>query len=211
MFGLAVIVVGALYLMLLVWATAGGWRLGIDWRGKKPWLGAIIGFLIVFLPVFWDWIPTIVVHKYYCAKDSGFWVYKTLDQWKAENPGVMETLVVNKGAPSRYERFDDGHGETSTYLLNDRFNWIVTQQDFSAFLPIIRVEQQVKDVNTGEVLARYTNYGAGNSVKNTVGPPGPLKFWLHNAYCSGGEWNQGLMYSFEHSVRGAETSRVQNR
>lgn len=207
MFGLIVFGLLGIYLLLLAWATRRGWRWGVEkkgWTGRKRYLGAAIGFLIVYLPVFWDWLPTVAVHQFYCAKDSGFWVYKTVDQWKAENPGGMETLVVNKGAPSRHERFDDGRGKTDTYLLNDRFNWIVIQQDIFSMLPIIRTEQQVKDVQKNEVLARYVNFGAGNSVKYTIGPPGPLKFWLRNTSCIGGERNQGLMYSFEHDIRGTE-------
>ncbi|TCV80125.1 hypothetical protein [Sulfurirhabdus autotrophica] len=27
---------------------------------------------------------------------EGFWFYKTLNQWKAENPGVMETLTTQR-------------------------------------------------------------------------------------------------------------------
>jgi len=67
--------------------------------GSK-WRWGVGAFLLVFLPIFWDWLPTVATHQYYCAKDSGFWVYKTLEQWKDENPGVMETLVYNKGEPS---------------------------------------------------------------------------------------------------------------
>jgi hypothetical protein len=143
----------------------------------------------VYLPVFWDHIPTVVAHNYYCEKEAGFWVYKTVEQWKAENPGVAEMLVANRGAPSRYEPYDDGHGKTDTYLLNDRFNWVVSQQDVSSLLPIIRIEQQVKDVQKNEVLARYVDFATGNSVKHTSGPPGPLKFWLHSSHCVGGAMN----------------------
>jgi hypothetical protein len=197
MFGLVVLIVMVLYLWLLIWATRRGWRWGIEkkgWAGRKCWLGAGIGFLIVYLPVFWDFIPTVAVHQFYCAKDSGFWVYKTLDQWKAENPGVIELLVANKGAPSREERFDDGHGRADTYLLNDRFNWIVIEHDILPLLPIIMKEQQVKDVAKNEVLARYVDFGSGNSVKNFVGMP--LKFWLHNGNCSGGEISKSKLIHF---------------
>jgi len=164
--------------------------------GSSKWRWGIAAFLLVFLPIFWDWIPTVAVHQYYCAKESGFWVYKTLDQWKAENPGVMETLVANKVAPQTQERFDDGHGVTDTYLLNDRFNWIIIKQDISSLLPIMRFEQQVKDVKKNEVLARYVDFATGNSIKNTVGPPGPLKFWLHSGHCIGGEMNDSKLAHF---------------
>lgn len=201
--GFVIVIVGALYLLISVGVVIGAVSFARK-GGLSPWRWGWGAALVMWLIPFWDWIPTVAAHKYYCSTEAGFWVYKTLDQWKAENPGVMEGLVANKGSPTSYEEFDDRHGKTSTYLLNERFNWIVTQQDYSDLLPIIRVEQQVKDVKTGMVLARYIDFGSGNSVKNTVGPPGPMKFWLHNSSCIGGERNQGLMYSFEHTIRGAE-------
>lgn len=201
--GFVIFVALGLYLLISIGVVVGAVSYA-NKRGKSAKRWAISAALVMYLIPFWDWIPTVAVHQYYCAKDSGFWVYKTLDQWKAENPGVLEGLVANKGAPSRQVQFDGGHGRTDTYLLNDRFNWIVTQQDISTVLPIVRTEQQVKDVQKDEELVRYVNFGAGNSVKNTIGPPGPLKFWLRNTSCINGERNQGLMYSFEHNIRGAK-------
>jgi hypothetical protein len=201
--GLVIFGAMALYLVIAIFVVTGAIsHARKNGKSVKRWgWGAA---LVMYLIPFWDWIPTVAMHQYYCATEAGFWVYKTPEQWSKENPGVMETLVTNKGVPNRNERFDDGHGEKDIYLLNERFNWIVTQQDFSVVLPIIRSEQQVKDAKTTEVLARYVNFSTGNSVKNTVGPPGPMKFWLHRGHCAGGERNKGLMYSFEHSIRGAE-------
>jgi hypothetical protein len=137
--------------------------------------------LVMYSFVFWDWLPTVAVHQYYCAKDSGFWVYKTLDQWKAENPGVMETLVANKGAPSNY--VGDAENYTETYFLNSRFTWVVKK---SGPFPLNRWrrEQQVVDSKTGEVLARYVDFSTGNG--NIGGEP-ELRFWLHSDYCNGGQ------------------------
>jgi len=201
--GLVVFGVMALYLALSVGAVF--WAVGhAKKHGKSVKLWGFGAAFIMYNLVFWDWIPTVVAHKYYCSTEAGFWVYKTVDQWKAENPGVMETLPSpsKTGSPSKHNRFESGHGKTTTYLLNDRFNWIVTQEDISSLLSIIRTEQQVKDMKTGDALARYVDFGSGNSVKNTIGPPGPLKFWLSNGHCSGGDRNQGLMYLFEQAVQG---------
>jgi hypothetical protein len=52
--------------------------------------------LVMYLIPFWDFLPTLAVHQYYCAVEPGFWVYKTLDQWKQENPGVMEQLLTSQ-------------------------------------------------------------------------------------------------------------------
>ncbi|MDO9053914.1 MAG: hypothetical protein Q7U37_08315 [Gallionella sp.] len=195
MMGLVILVAIGLYLLIsfgvVAWAISHAKKSG---KSAKRWgWGAA---LAMYLIPFWDWIPTVAVHQFYCAKDSGFWVYKTLDQWKVENPGVMETLVANKGAPQTQDRFDEGHGVTDTYLLNDRFNWIIIKRDIFSLLPIMRFEQQVKDVKKDEVLARYVDYATGNSIKNTIGPPGPLKFWLHSGHCGGGEMNDSKLAHF---------------
>jgi len=206
MIGLIVYGLIGVYLVLLIAVTVWGYRHAAK-KGlprKQRWLWAAGGFLLVYLPVFWDWIPTVVAHQYYCVKDSGFWIYKTLDQWKAENPGVIETLVANKGAPSRYELYDNGHGKLNVYLLNERFNWNVRQKDISGVLPIIRIEQEVKDIKKNELLARYIDFATGNSVKDTVGPPGPLKFWLHSAHCIGGGFDQDALRNFRNNFMGAE-------
>ena len=160
--------------------------------------------MAAYLLVFWDHIPTVLLHNYYCKKEAGFWVNKTLDQWKAENPGVMETLIASKGEPFRHEPFDDGHGKMDTYLVNDRFTWMVTQQDIFTWLPIIRTEWQIKDIQEDEILARYVDFGTGNSVKNTAGPPGRLKFWLSDPYCVNGEDRAIRSARFFRQFAGAE-------
>ncbi|MFL6581541.1 MAG: hypothetical protein ACJ8G2_12430 [Burkholderiales bacterium] len=187
------LVIGITFLLAIPMAVGYAKR-----TGRSKWLWAFGTFRVLGLPIFGDWIPTVVMHKYYCAMESGFWTYKTLEQWKAENPGVMETLAANQGAPSKQERFDDGHGTTDFYFLNDRFNWTVSKHDVSRLLPIIRTEQEVKDVKKNEVMARYVDFGIGHSVQESTSS---VKFWLHNGHCIDGELNQGLMYSSEHDVR----------
>ena len=201
MFGLIVFGLLGIYLLLLIAVTRWGYRLA-EKKGlprKKRWLWAAGGFLIVYLPVFWDFIPTVAVHQYYCAKDSGFWVYKTLEQWKAENPGGMEGLVANKGAPST--RQGDMENYTDTYFLNQRFNWIVKHNGRFLFNRW-RHEQEVVDTKTNEVLARYVDFSSSQE-RQQAGWNG-WKFWLASRNCIGGEHNQGQMYSFEHNIRGAE-------
>ena len=96
--GAVILPLMGIYLLLLIVGTAYGWR----WAKRRGYstakraLCAFGGFLIVYLPLMWDLIPTDLAHRYYCKKEAGLWIYKTLDQWKAENPGVFETLVYNK-------------------------------------------------------------------------------------------------------------------
>lgn len=191
--GLVIILALGLYLAIsmgvIAWAINYAKKNG---KSAKRWgWGAA---LAMYLLVFWDWIPTVVAHKYYCATEAGFWVYKTPEQWKKENPGVMEGLVsynknpggFNVDWPSQHEQRNDGHQEISTNHVNARFNEVVSQQDISSVFPIIREEKVLFDIKKNDVIARYVDFGTGNSVKNPIGPPGPLKFWLSNPDCIDG-------------------------
>ncbi len=201
--GFVVFVALGLYLLISIGVVKGA----VAYARKSSKSAMRWGFgaaLVMYLIPFWDWIPTVAMHRYYCATEAGFWVYKAPEQWKQENPGVMETLVEKKGAPSRDEKLDDGRRRTTTYLLNERFNWVVTKQDISNILPIIRTEQLVTESKRNEVLARYVDFSTGNSVKNTIGPPGPMKFWLHTLSCQNGGQNQDSLRDYRDQFRGRE-------
>ena len=181
-------------------------------HGRSKWRWGIGAFLIVYLPIFWDWIPTVAVHQYYCAKDSGFWVYKTLDQWKAENPGVMERLVsynknpggFNVDWPSQHELRDGGHQKININHINEHFDVIVNWQDVFEVLPVVRTENLLIDRKKNQVLARYVDFSTGNSVIKSVGPLGSLKFWLHSGSCIGGRDEQAKFGNFYLQFEGSE-------
>jgi hypothetical protein len=149
-------------------------------KSAKRWgWGAV---LVMYLIPFWDWIPTVATHQFSCVKDSGFWVYKTLDQWKTENPGVADMLVATKGAPSA-----DG-----AYILNQRFKRPVKRTG-PLFVNRWRWEQQVIDSKTNEILARYVDFSTGNG--NIGGEP-PIRFWLQSDHCIGGAMNGSRLFHF---------------
>lgn len=165
--------------------------------GRNKWAWGVGVFLLIFLPVFWDWIPTVLMHKYYCSTEAGFWVYKTVDQWKAENPGVMETLVANKGAPSK--RKGDMKNYTNTYFLNQRFHWVVKHNGRFLFNRW-RHEQEVVDTKTNEVLARYVDFSTAQEQRQ-AGWSG-WKFWLVNEHCPEGGSNQDSLRNFRNNFIG---------
>ncbi len=159
--------------------------------GKNKWLMGIGAFLLVYLPLFWDWIPTVVAHRYYCEKEAGFWVYKTLDQWKTENPGVVEGLIMTRVSPST--RKGDMKNYTDTYFLNQRFNWIVKHNGQLLFNRW-RHEQEVVDSKTGEVLARYVDFSTSQE-RQQAGWSG-WKFWLASWHCIDGAINDSKLAHF---------------
>lgn len=172
-----------LYIPFSVWVIRRAIRYARE-NGKSAKRWGWGAALVMYSLVFWDWIPTVAVHQYYCAKDSGFWVYKTLDQWKAENPGIAKTLVANK-EPVVIQ---------NAYVLNQRFNWVVKQERYFPLNYMMREEQQVVDSKTGEMLARYVDYSTSHE-RRQAGWSG-WKMWLDSPHCSSGEMNDSKLYHF---------------
>ena len=197
----------ALGLYLLVSVVVVGLATGhAQKKGKSAlrWGGGAA--LVMFLIPFWDWIPTVAVHQYYCSKDAGFWVYKTLDQWKVENSGVLETLVANEGTPPT--RVGDDTNFTDTYFLNKRINKVVQKKPIFSALHIFRIKQEVIDTKTNQVLARYVDFSSGypNGIAGIAPRNAGItagKFWLARARCSdGGMHPQHQFYEFERLLTG---------
>lgn len=195
--GFVIVMVGAVYLLIsfgvVVWAVNYAKK-----HDKSPirwgW-GAALG---MYLLVFWDWIPTLVTHKYYCSTEAGFWVYKTPEQWKAENPGVMETLVANKGTSST--RKGDMENFTDADILNQRINNVLKKSGPHLFNRW-RWEQEVMDSKTNEVLARSVDFSTGNG--NISGADIPLKVWLQSDGCTGGSAvNDSRFHAVRHQFLG---------
>jgi hypothetical protein len=155
---LALVVVAVIITYLVLWIVVVTVTYKIVRRRgatrKTAWYAAGLACLIMFLIPFWDWVPTIAAHRYYCWKDSGFTVYKTLDRWKQENPGVAETLVRTEGAPTVKE------GNTLKYLLNQRFIWEVRDRHLP-LLPVAIREDRLVDRTTNAVLARAVDVTTG--------------------------------------------------
>lgn len=174
MIGLIVYGAALVYLLIAIVVV----RLAIRYarghgRSAKRWgWGAA---LVMYLIPFWDWLPTVATHQYYCAKDSGFWVYKTVDQWKAENPGVMEALVYKKDMP----HIQTPYGRAT--VLNQRFLYIYKYEGPFPFNRW-RIETEIRDNKNGEVIARQINFSTSQE-RREAGWSG-WKIWLDSERCS---------------------------
>lgn len=173
MFGLAYLVALVVYLLISIgvvrWAISYARKNG---KSAKRWgWGAAF---VMYNIVFWDWMPTVAVHQFYCAKDSGFWVYKTLDQWKVENPGGMETLHLTL-QPSQRTAYGD------VDILDERFAIETHRRQPVPFLTTTIAERRIVDRKTGEILEMAVDVGSG--VGNS-GIGGGLKFWINQKPCA---------------------------
>jgi hypothetical protein len=64
----------------------------VNKRGYSGRKWGVTVFLLMLGLIFWDWLPMEILYRYQCENNAGFFQEKTLDEWKAENPGVWETL-----------------------------------------------------------------------------------------------------------------------
>ena len=200
--GAVILPLMALYLGLLIWASWYGWR----WArrrnyptGKRAFC-AFGGFLIVYLPLMWDWIPTELAHRYYCKKEAGLWIYKTLDQWKAENPGVYEMLVYNKDRPYKVY-YDDKTGSKSVNFLNERISYSSERKRIFSFLILKKKMLEIVDSKNNEVLVRYIdfNYNGGSPAIGTG-----YKIWMVRSRCSSGLVLQNQFFDILKIFEGAK-------
>lgn len=173
-FGVYLVISFGVVWLVVRWARKTG-------RGVKRWAAAAI--LVMYLLVFWDHIPTLVLYKYYCNTKAGFWVYKTPEQWKAENPGVVETLMWEENPP-HYE----ARGVTRGYKLNERFVWLVRVSK-SPVLPVRITHESIVDLKNDETVVERIRVGAGY-----VGNKEIFRFWTTMEPCipSLREFNKSL-------------------
>ena len=160
--------------VLVVWlAVKAARRFGI-----KGWKWGVPAALVMYAIVFWDHIPTLVLHKYYCATKAGFWVYKTPEQWKKENPGVAETLTWRERSPT-YKGSDGSHG----YRVNQRFKWEYRKIPTVPLFPVTVGSQSIVDVKTGEVMVRRVTVSSGYGSIGGGADPNSWKFWVGSEPC----------------------------
>jgi hypothetical protein len=195
--GLVVMVVMGVYLavsaIVLSWAINHAKKNG---KSVKKWgWGAV---LVMYLIPCWDWLPTVATHQYYCTKDSGFWVYKTLDQWKTENPGVMKGLTTQRVWPRQH--VGDMKNYTSTAIVNQRFNY-VNKKSGPFLFNVWQHDQEIFDSKTSTVLARQIDFSTGNG--NVGGEP-ELRFWIHSDDCFGGRDNAIAFVKYFNQFKGTE-------
>lgn len=175
---MGLVIFGAMGLYLLISIGVVAWAISHAKKNGKSvkrwgWGAALVMYLIPF----WDWLPTVAVHQYYCAKDSGFWVYKTLDQWKAENPERILTLERRSTSTQKEEE-----GYKEIHQLNQRFNWVINHHGVSSVLQISKREEVLVDTKNNEALARFVDFSRGKQ-RST----GTTKFWLVSNDCNGSE------------------------
>ena len=185
MLGLAVLFFVVMYFVILIFLTIIAYVI-VKKRINRKWAVrvALVVFLSITLPVFWDWIPTKLAHEYYCKNEAGFFQYKTLEQWKAENPGVWETLRPY----SRSEKEDENRYR---YFNNIKFKGLMLNNRISIYgktshiFMVKKIENILFDEKKNEIIAKavqiYT--GPGNKLALGANTLKDYKIWLNYPSC----------------------------
>lgn len=179
MLGLVVIAFITAYLVIsaLVVLFAARWARK---HNRNPWVWGGVAAFAIYNLVFWDLIPTLAMHKYYCATEAGFWVYKTPEQWVKENPGILETLKPYP--PSKIygdEKISFEFKGGTVTQFNDRFgSWSKWDKNLNGLL-IDRLETGIVDVQKKEFLVHSSRFLSGPRGAGVL-----WKSWLNQSSCN---------------------------
>ena len=191
---MGLVILGALaaYFIVLVAVTwlAYRWAARRGLRRGTRWLAASGAFALVYLPLFWDYVPILVAHRYYCEKEAGFWVLQSPEEWNSENPGVIETLVDNNRSPNPAtpDWPVEHHSDLHLAHINERFaiaymNRMSSQYEEELFLRVWRWKYELLDKKTNRAMAWQVDFSTGNGL---VGAAPPRRFWNQREHCPDG-------------------------
>lgn len=177
MIGLAYLIAAGIYLLIFVVIVLWAWRQGRRASNARSWGFATLASFVVLLPLVYDYIPMLVMHKYYCDKDGGLTVHMDSSHWLREHEGDTASLRVRVGGQS----VDPPPlGWDSRYLINKSVAHDQRQVEFVIFpsVEFIRLETRLVDISTERVLSTYVGYSAGRSFQS-----GNLRPWVEVTGC----------------------------
>jgi hypothetical protein len=184
MIGLIFLLVVGTYIAIWILVVRFSYRLTfrVTESKKKSFSIAAAFFLIMYLIPFWDLIPTLIMHKYYCNTQAGFWVYKTPEEWISENPDTATSLInYEKSIIESYGRY------RQKYHFNEVFVEEISRS-VKVFHAISRTDKLFKDKN--KVLLKRTDFIFGSGM-SSIHSGGSLEewrrffsfFWFQNRRC----------------------------
>lgn len=196
MIGLLYLLFFVVYLVLTIWFMRIGYRMAKR-RYQRGWTGALLVGLVMYNLVFWDWIPVLVMHKYYCTTQAGFWVYKTPEEWVKENPEVIG-LDWQKEHIRKRERLISGYWHYSSRVWFNRRLYEEYEHERKFAHGISRSAHKLVDSDLGQVLSQNVEFRRGKSFAASDSSLMPYKFWLGSGDRSCGSDQR---HTFAHDFR----------
>lgn len=181
MIGLMLLGAGALYFGLMFFVMRWAWR-AVRADGGSVLAAstfAFVGFLLFYLPVFWNHIPVLLAHRSMCAKDAGFKAYVTPEQWIAQNKEAIGKLT--KEYVREQERSSKSVEIADGFRQEIYFGGLLATERRGRNHQILNVEihkseQRIRDATTKQLLATYVDYSAS-------GHRDDIRGWIFPARC----------------------------
>lgn len=194
MMGLMVLMFFAVYLLISMLAISNA-RAWAKANNKKPWLWGGLAAFVMYNLVFWDLVPTLVMHKYYCETQAGFWVYKTPEQWVKENPELTKEDLKTFGKKIYvgkeelvwnfpYQPLENSPRRSATMInkriyLGGEIDW-----NFSKVIAIDKTTSYIADTKNDQKFAQQVTFGSGYGNPMVVTDWRAWKFWLAKSTCN---------------------------
>ena len=146
-------------------------------RGRPPWHFMLPTGIAMYMLVFWDLIPTYAARTYYCTVHAGLEMYKTPEEWIAENTEAAGKLTPIENGHSQWK--PDGY----QFPLNERFV-LRHKWEKKVFGIITELKDSIIDIETNEVMAMETDFKTGsNSFGTGANSISDYKSWLSTRSC----------------------------
>ena len=194
--GLMYLAGATLYLAVIFLGVRWAWRRGRADGGStiKGSIYALIAFLLIYLSVFWNWLPALTTYRRMCEGDAGFTESVTAADWIRAHRFELKSL---DGIDPNHST--DARLTSSGYWRSLFFGGLLgtetrDEQSTQWGMRLWRQEMRVVDIADGRILAQAVNYSLGSS--------GDVRIWLTRATCFAGGANPiGQLSAYKMRIR----------
>ena len=177
MLGLMYLGAVAIYLALMRLIVRWAWRAGRKQSGSivRGTICAILAFVAVLLPPFWNLIPIAMAHRDACARDAGFRAFVNPMDWIASHQvGIQARRGIDPELTSDTRETTSGFSRY-TYMGGLLATDERTSRSELLGMTLSRSEMRVVDAETHQVLAQAIDY--------SIGPREDARIWLTRRSC----------------------------
>ena len=123
--------------------------------GRNPWISTILITVMTFFIVTWDWLPSEIYYAYQCSQLPPMQVYKTPEQWLAENQDLINGEEVKFKINSEEDLpqvSEEGYLLKGTGYTQEKDVFIRVIYQENSFLRTSHIKEVLIDRRTGFLL-----------------------------------------------------------
>jgi len=166
-----------LYLVLVATLTTLAWR-AAKRRGVAGWKWGLPTLIVLYLLVFWDHVPTLLLHEYECRTRGGIEIFMSPED--LANKSASFTTPGWRISSKEASELRDGPAvdQREARIASVKHVWTV-----SNLVPVIGISVSLLDRSDEAMLARFTYFLAGHRITQDQLTQATWKLWLHRGSC----------------------------